>query len=116
MAVIREALISRPAPRCPNGFLITLLVLTLILFVFDSTIWRQVYGTAMGTRVAPTFTCVFMGWLGTAMLVGRLGVKVRMWRRLIYDCLFFNLVWDGGGTQGVYQTLQLFPQHHQVYF
>ena len=60
-------------------------------FVFDSTYWRQVYGTAMGTRVAPTFACVFMGWLEAAMLVGWM-VKVHMWRRFIDDCFF---IWYG---------------------
>jgi len=93
MEVFRRALDSRPAPRLPTGFLMTLLgfVLTLNLFVFDASFWLQVQGTAMGTRVAPTFACLFMGWLETAMLAGWL-VQVHMWRRFIDDCFF---VWYG---------------------
>ena len=65
MEVFRRALDTRQAPRFNTQFLMTLLgfVLTLNLFVFDSTYWRQVYGTAMGTRVRPRLpACSWGGW------------------------------------------------------
>ena len=67
-------------------------VLTCNLFVFDSSFWLQIYGTAMGTRVAPTFACIFMGWLETGMLAAWAGSKVHMWRRFIDDIFF---IWKG---------------------
>merc|ERR1712240_881104 len=56
------------------------------------TFWLQVYGTAMGTRVAPTFARIFMGWLETGMLAAWAGAAVHLWRRFIDDIFF---VWKG---------------------
>ena len=97
MRVFREALNNsrfRPEPKLPTEFLMTLLmfVLTCNLFVFDSSFWLQIYGTAMGTRVAPTFACIFMGWLETGMLAAWMGTKVHMWSRFIDDIFF---IWKG---------------------
>ena len=97
MRVFREALNSsrfRPEPKLPTEFIMTLLmfVLTCNLFVFDSSFWLQIYGTAMGTRVAPTFECIFMGGLETGMLAAWVGSKVHMWRRFIDDIFF---IWKG---------------------
>ena len=82
--VFRDALNSsrlRPEPKLPTEFLMTLLmfVLTCNLFIFDSSFWLQIYGTAMGTRVAPTFACIFMGWLETGMLAAWAGTTVHLW-------------------------------------
>ena len=97
MEVFRQALNSsrfRPDPKLPTEFLMTLLffVLTFNLFVFDSSFWLQIYGTAMGTRVAPTFACIFMGWLESGMLAAWMGTAVHLWRRFIDDIFF---VWRG---------------------
>ena len=50
----------RPEPKLPTEFLMTLLmfVLTCNLFIFNSSFWLQIHGTAMGTREAPTFACI----------------------------------------------------------
>ena len=49
----------------------------------------------MGTKVAPTFACLFMGWLEVMMLsawgMGG-GLAPHLWRRYIDDILFF---WRG---------------------
>ena len=108
MNVFRKALNNssfRPNPKFPTGFLMTLLgfILTLNLFVFDSAFWLQVQGTAMGTRVAPTFACIFMGWLEAAMLAAWTGSLVHLWRRFIDDIFF---IWYGTEDE-----LKEFMQH-----
>ena len=39
------------------------LVLNGNIFEFNNKLYIQKIGTAMGTRVAPTYACLFMGWL-----------------------------------------------------
>ena len=53
----------RPQPKLPTTFLMTLLsfVLMFNVFIFDGQHFLELIGTAMGTRVAPTFACIFMG-------------------------------------------------------
>ena len=70
----------RPNPILPTEFLMTLLmfVLTMNLFIFNGYYYHQLWGTAMGTRVAPTYACIFMGFLEIAMLGARAGTKLRM--------------------------------------
>ena len=72
-----------------------MLVLSCNVFVFDSVLFMQLFGVAMGSRVAPTFACLFMGWLEAKMLSSwftRGGVLPYLWRRYIDDILFF---WHG---------------------
>ena len=62
----RQALNSakfRPNPILINEILMTLLmfVLTMNVFFFNGSFYHQLWGTAMGTRVAPTYACNFMG-------------------------------------------------------
>ena len=49
----------------PTFFLMGLLnlVLTCNIFVFNERYYIQEWGTAIGTRVAPTYANIFMGWL-----------------------------------------------------
>ena len=82
-------------------------VLTFNLFVFDSSFWLQIYGTAMGTRVAPTFACIFMGWLETGMLAAWMGTTVHLWRRFIDDIFF---IWRGSEEE-----LKEFMEHCNNY-
>ena len=67
-------------------------VLTMNVFVFNGLYYHQMWGTAMGTRVAPTYACIFMGFLEIAMLGAWVGTKLRMYRRYIDDGFF---LWDG---------------------
>ena len=39
------------------------LILTLNNFIFNGTNYHQVKGTAMGTRAAPNYANIYMGWL-----------------------------------------------------
>jgi hypothetical protein len=57
----------------------------------------------MGTRVAPSFACIFMGWLEAGLLEAWTGTAVRMWRRYIDDIFF---IW-----YGTEEELKEFMQH-----
>ena len=39
------------------------LVLNGNIFTFNEELFIKKIGTAMGTKVAPTYACLFMGWL-----------------------------------------------------
>ena len=89
---------TREDKSVPTSFLITLLtlVLTCNIFVFDSKYYLQRIGTAMGTRVAPTFACLFMGAIEFMMLKAWKGLKPFMYRRYIDDGFFY---WTGSENE-----------------
>ena len=96
-------------PQCekdlmPTDFLMECLDLVLKgnIFMFNDDLFIQRIGTAMGTRVAPTYACIFMGWLETQFLSEWSGVQPNLWKRYIDDIFF---LW--GGTV---DDLQLFIQ------
>jgi hypothetical protein len=62
------------------------------VFIFNGQHFLQLIGTAMGTRVAPTFACIFIGWLETLILATWLGTKPHLWKRYIDDIFF---LWYG---------------------
>ena len=93
MRAFEEAMNEREDQRVPTYFLVKLLKLVLSsnIFIFDSELFQQLFGVAMGSRVAPTFACLFMGWLEVRMLrdwQGTGGVQPYMWRRYIDDIKF----------------------------
>jgi hypothetical protein len=93
----KEALDNRDNQSVPTDFLIQLVMLVLCcnVFVFDSVLFMQLFGVAMGSRVAPTFSCLFMGWLEKKMLHGWFlagGIFPYLWRRYIDDIIFY---WRG---------------------
>ena len=90
----QEAMDARDDTTVPTAFLITLLMLVLScnVFTFNGTLFLQLFGVAMGTRVAPTFACLFMGWLEKKMLLSWKGKKPILWRRYIDDIIF---LWHG---------------------
>ena len=73
--------------QLPNSF-----VLLFNVFIFNNQHFLQLIGTAMGTRVAPTFACIFMGWLETLILATWMGTQPHLWRRYIDDIFF---LWYG---------------------
>ena len=84
----------RPQPKLPTTFLLTLLsfVLFFNVFIFNGQHFLQLIGTAMGTRVVPTFACIFMGWVETMILASWMGTRPHLWRRYIDDIFF---LWYG---------------------
>ena len=63
MAVLRTLRLARPGDTQPSNLsLVELLaqVLSLNNFQFDGQNYLQIGGTAMGTRVAPTYANIFM--------------------------------------------------------
>ena len=75
-----RALERRVDKSTPTAFLVMLmrLVLTMNTFVWDTKLFKQIMGTAIGTRSAPTFCGLFMGELEEKML--------QEWGNLDVDC------------------------------
>ena len=94
----KEAMEQRVCKAVPTVFLITLLhlILSCNLFTFDGTLFLQLFGFAMGTRVAPTFACLFIGWLEKKMLQDWRGHPPRLWRRYIDNIIF---LWSGSKSE-----------------
>ena len=97
MDAFEEALNRRDNQDVPTSFLMKLvwIVLTCNLFVFNAVMFLQLIGVAMGTKMAPTFACIFMGWLEKNMLAGwrsHGGLMPKLWRRYIDDIWF---LWSG---------------------
>ena len=57
-------------------------------FTFVGKHFRQLFGTSMGTKMAPSMACLFMGCLEEAMLSG-VNKKTLVWIRYIDDVFFF---------------------------
>ena len=81
--------------KVPTNYLMELLDLVLNgnIFEFNGKHYIQKIGTAMGTRVAPTYACIFMGWLEKTFLeeIWK-GQMPHLWRRYIDDIFF---LWHG---------------------
>ena len=77
-----------------NSSLVDLLemVLTKNNFQFNGTQYLQIGGTAMGTRVAPTYANLFMSNL-EEKLISEHELKPKLWLRYIDDILF---IWEHG--------------------
>ena len=58
----REALEERVNPETPSDFIVRMLeiILKFNIFEFDKKLYRQVIGTSMGSRVAPSYANLFM--------------------------------------------------------
>ena len=92
----RVELDKRDDKQIPTEFLIRLLKLVLEgnIFEFNGEFWRQLLGTAMGTRVAPTYANIFMNFLESAMIddcPDRLKRLIFAWKRFIDDILLLFL-------------------------
>ena len=76
--------------KVPTDYLIEMLGLVLNgnIFEFNGELWHQKIGTAMGTKVAPTYACLFMGSLENKILQAWKGPAPYLWRRYIDDIFF----------------------------
>lgn len=94
----KNTLEQREDKSIPTWFLIKLLtmILTMNIFVFNGLYYLQRIGTAMGSKVAPTFANIFMGNLETQILrnCGKFKGMIykQFWRRYIDDIF---ILWQG---------------------
>ena len=66
-------------------------------FVFESSVFKQVHGTAMGTPMAPSIANLFMGWLEERILADSpVHIDKDFWKRFIDDII---LLWTGTDEQ-----------------
>ena len=87
----------------PTDYLMECLELVLNgnIFTFNEELYIQKIGTAMGTKLAPTYACLFMGWFEEDFLQTKWkGTQPKLYRRYIDDIVF---IWEGSE-----QELQLF--------
>ena len=93
-----KALESRSDKTVPAWYLLALLqqILDNNIFEFNGELWRQSLGTAMGTRVAPTYACLFISDLEQQILDTWHGTKPLLFKRYIDD-LFF--AWPGSAQE-----------------
>ena len=94
-----------------NNSLIELLemVLTKNNFQFNGDQFLQIGGTAMGTRVAPTYANLFMRKLETEIL-NKSELKPMVWYRYIDDIFF---IWDHGEDE-VYNWITYLNKYHKT--
>jgi hypothetical protein len=62
----------------------TELVLTGNIFEFDNRLYLQKTGTAMGSRMAPGYACIFVSQLEEEILKNA-PIKIKLWKRYIDD-------------------------------
>jgi hypothetical protein len=72
------------------------LILTLNNFVFNDQNYVQVNGASMGTKCAPTYASIFMGWFESQHIIPRIRSHALLYVRYIDD-LF--IVWKGTETE-----------------
>ena len=95
----------------PTKFLMECLELVLNgnIFTFNEELFIQKIGTAMGTKLAPTYACLFMGWLEEEFLQRKWsGVQPKMWKRYIDDIFF---LWTGS-VQDLESFITELNDHH----
>ena len=72
------------------------LILTLNNFVFNGTNYLQINGCSMGTKCAPTYASLYMGWFEHKFILPRIRQYVSMYVRYIDDIFF---VWKGSENE-----------------
>ena len=89
LQALRFFLEQRPTPDPPTDTLIRLaeLVLTLNTFEFNGNYYQQIKGVAMGTKMGPSYACLFMGRLELRLFQEFQGPKPQFYRRFIDDCI-----------------------------
>ena len=84
-----EKLEKRTEKKIPSENLVEMadFVLKNNFFEFDTKIIQQISGTAIGTKFAPPYACLFMDWVENEFLDSEL-VKPWLWLRYIDDVFF----------------------------
>lgn len=81
-------------------------------FEFNEKMFKQIRGTAMGTKVAPSFANLFMDTLETEFLAAE-PIKPLIWKRFIDDIL---CIWPGSETQLRSMLTRLNSHHDTIKF
>ncbi|XP_015197558.2 uncharacterized protein [Lepisosteus oculatus] len=63
------------------------LVLTLNAFSLNNLFYQQVSGVAMGTRMGPSYTNIFVGWVEERFFASYTGYVPDLYKRYIDDCV-----------------------------
>ena len=61
------------------------LVLTLNIFEFNGEFYKQTGGVAMGSRLGPTYACLFVGYVEESMISSYTGTKPDLYKRYMDD-------------------------------
>jgi len=77
---------------------------TLFLFVlennyfeFKNILYKQLFGTAMGTKMAPPYANLFLGYLEeTRILISTFKMYIKLYLRFLDDIFF---IWNGTTKQ-----------------
>ena len=93
---------KRPVLELPAHTLVRLaeLVLTLNTFSFNGNFYRQTGGVAMGSRLGPNYTCLFMGRVEEQIFAQYTGTKPALYKRYIDDIV--------GATSGSREEIEDF--------
>ena len=89
LSALRETLDKRTRKEIPTENLIKMaeFVLKNNFFEFDTNVYQQISGTAIGTKFAPPYACIFMDQLETKFLENQ-NLKPLVWFRYIDDIFF----------------------------
>ena len=68
------------------------LILTLNNFLFNDEHYIQINGCSMGTKCAPTYACIFMGWFENKYILPKIRRFASTYVRFIDDIFF---IWKG---------------------
>eukprot|EP00061_Rhincodon_typus_P000818 g12840.t1 len=66
---------------------LTKLVLTLKNFSFNSSHFLQTKGVAMGTRMAPSYACLFVGYVEQSLFCSYTGTIPHLFLRYVDNCI-----------------------------
>ena len=94
MAAFEKCMDQRADKTVPTWYLMALLQVVLLgnIFEFNGAYWRQKIGTAMGTKCAPVYACLFMSILEKKILSTWTGTRPHLFKRYIDDIFF---IWHG---------------------
>ena len=114
VAACREALETCPSLAPPTNYLVDLIqqILTLNNFSFNGEHYLQTQGTAMGTRMAPSYANLFMTKLEETLLT-QTTISPRIWWRYIDDVF---AIWDKGQDELENFLQQINTFHNTIKF
>ena len=74
---------------------------------------NQVSGTAMGTKLAPSYANLFMTKF-EENYVYTYQLQPKLWKRFIDDIFFYLATWNGF-TPGIHKTLKCCTLNHNIH-